>query len=295
MRIGKLFHLTMLVDDLAGPEAFFNSVFSPLCSMRGYSAHWHRHAAIYTIAETAIEPMHVLPPEPGHDATSWFRYLDRFGPRIHNMAFYADDLGELEQRFIRAGIRVTDGGAPGTLFAHPKDTPGMVEFHTPGPDAFLAMDPRFSDSWSAFSDDYWPHRHPLGLERLSHITVLVNDVAAACDFYASLLDATELSHRRSHHTEVESRFVLVGEDTVLELAQPLDRAGDLGQELTRVGQGPVGVTFKVRDLSQATAHLERHEAPIGSVDGAVLLDRAQTWGVEFRFTDEGLDGDPRAS
>ena len=29
MKIGKLFHLTMLVDDLAGPELFFNSAFAP--------------------------------------------------------------------------------------------------------------------------------------------------------------------------------------------------------------------------------------------------------------------------
>ena len=53
-RIGKLFHLTPLVDDLAPAEYFFNSVFAPLCMMRNYSSHWHRHAAIYIIGETSI-------------------------------------------------------------------------------------------------------------------------------------------------------------------------------------------------------------------------------------------------
>ena len=47
---------------------------------------------IYVIAEMSIEPMHVLPPGPGQEATSWFRYMDRYGPRVHNMAFYVDDL-----------------------------------------------------------------------------------------------------------------------------------------------------------------------------------------------------------
>ena len=43
MRIGKLFHLTPLVDSLPDAEFFFNSLFSPLCMMRNYSSHWHRH------------------------------------------------------------------------------------------------------------------------------------------------------------------------------------------------------------------------------------------------------------
>ncbi|MDQ1432654.1 MAG: hypothetical protein QOF40_3256, partial [Actinomycetota bacterium] len=30
-RLGKMFHLTPLVDDLGDAEFFFNTVFSPLC------------------------------------------------------------------------------------------------------------------------------------------------------------------------------------------------------------------------------------------------------------------------
>ena len=57
-RIGKLFHLTPLVDDLAPAEYFFNSLFAPLCMMRNYAELWHRHAAIYIIGETSIGPPH---------------------------------------------------------------------------------------------------------------------------------------------------------------------------------------------------------------------------------------------
>jgi len=82
-RIGKLFHLTPLVDDLAPAEYFFNSLFAPLCMMRNYAELWHRHAAIYIIGETSIEPMHCLAREPGsgQEETSWYRYAERFGPR----------------------------------------------------------------------------------------------------------------------------------------------------------------------------------------------------------------------
>ena len=88
-RIGKLFHLTPLVDSLADAEFFFNTVFSPLCMMRNYSDHWHRDAAIYVIGETSIEPMHCFP-GPGPVATSWYRYAEKFGPRVHNIAFYVE-------------------------------------------------------------------------------------------------------------------------------------------------------------------------------------------------------------
>jgi len=128
-RIGKLFHLTPLVDSLGDAEYFFNRVFSPLCMMRNWSDHWYRHAAIYVIAETSIEPMECLP-GPGDARTSWFRYVDRFGPRVHNMAFYVDHIEDLALRLEEAGVRVTDGGSgQPTVFCHPKDTPGMLEFH----------------------------------------------------------------------------------------------------------------------------------------------------------------------
>lgn len=295
MKLGKLFHLTMLVDDLAGPELFFNSVFSPLCMMRGYSSHWHRHAAIYIIGETSIEPMHVLPPEPGQVGTSWYRFMDRHGPRIHNLAFYVDDLDELGQRLTAAGIRTTDGGG-GALFAHPKDTPGMVEFHTPSTPGFASMDPRFSTGWQGFRDDYWPRRHGLGLQRTSHVTILVRDVGQATDFYAGVLDGTCLPAQRSRIDGVDSEFVLLGEDTVVELARPRDDSSSLGRELAAVGEGPIGVTFLVADIDQAAAHLERAEAaPVAEVsDRDIVLDRSQTWGVEWRFTDEILVDDPRA-
>jgi hypothetical protein len=54
------------------------------------------------------------------------------------------------------------------------------------------------------------------------------------------------------------------------------------------------VTFKVRDLAAAEPHLRFSEAPIASVGSdAIVLDRAATWGVEYRFTSTALVGDPR--
>src|SRR5271165_2719884 len=90
-RIGKLFHLTPLVDDLDEAVEFFTSIFAPLTYYRGYSPHWHRDAALMAIADSVIEPLKPLAPEGGDKATSWFRYMDGFGPRVHNVALYCDD------------------------------------------------------------------------------------------------------------------------------------------------------------------------------------------------------------
>ena len=176
-RIGKLFHLTPLVDSLADAEFFFDSVFSPLCMMRNYSPHWHRHAAIYVIAETSIEPMEVLPPPAGKEPTSWFRYTERFGMRVHNLAFYVEDIDDLERRLVDAGVRTTDAGSGNTLFCHPKDTPGMLEFFPYPHEIWDGLDPRMRPEWAPFRDAFWATHHPLGLKRMSHITIVVNDLA----------------------------------------------------------------------------------------------------------------------
>ena len=65
MEIKKLYHLTLLVEDLPQAEAFYAQVFSPLCFMRGYAPFpLHRDAALLAIADTVIEPMQPLPPRP---------------------------------------------------------------------------------------------------------------------------------------------------------------------------------------------------------------------------------------
>jgi catechol 2,3-dioxygenase-like lactoylglutathione lyase family enzyme len=295
-RIGKLFHLTPLVDSIADAEFFFGSLFAPLCVMRNYSAHWHRHGAIYVIAETSIEAMQPLPPEDGQKGTSWFRYMDRYGPHVHNIAFYVDNAPAVARRLEGAGVRITDGGSPGTVFAHPKDTPGMLEFsESAGPAPWHRTDPRFSPHWPAFRDDFWPNQHPLGLERLSHVTVVVHDVASAAVFYTDVLDAVALPDQDASVADAEARFLLVGEDTIVELAQPRDATSVLARELASVGQCVTGITFKVRDLEQAERYLGLHRAPVAEVnEHALVLERARTWNTDYRFSDRALVGDPRS-
>jgi catechol 2,3-dioxygenase-like lactoylglutathione lyase family enzyme len=299
-RIGKLFHLTPLVDSLAQAELLFTALFAPFCIMRNYSPHWHRDAAIFVVAETAIEPMQPLAPREHEPATSWYRYMARFGPHVHNLAFYVEDLDDLAGRLRDAGVRITDGGSPGTIFAHPKDTPGMLEFSEPSGEFGLdRADPRFSGAWPAFRDDFWPNWHPLGLLRLSHVTIAVHDADAAAHFYTDVLCASPLPDQPATVGDADARFVLLGEDTVLELARPRDEESLLASELRTVGECVTTVTFTVRDLERAAAHLDRLVQLVAATGftaadtGYLVLDRARTWGAEYRFTERSLVGDPR--
>jgi catechol 2,3-dioxygenase-like lactoylglutathione lyase family enzyme len=268
-------------------------MFQPLCMMRNYSEHWHRHAAIYVIGETSIEPMECLPPPPGKEATSWYRYAERFGPRVHNMAFYVEDLDDLAERLQAAGVRITDAGSGMTVFCHPKDTPGMLEFHPASGGLWEQVDPRFRPEWNAFRDAYWS-QHPIGLLRTSHITVATGDLAAAEQLYVDVLDAQPLPEQPSTIPGCSSRYFLVGEDTVVEMMDPGDTDTVAARDLERVGPSVTGVTFTVRDLAGAAEWIGHYDIPVAEITEAeIRLDVERTWGCEYRFTEHVLTGDPR--
>lgn len=295
MRIGKLFHLTPLVDDLSAAEAFFNNVFSPLCVYRDYSPHWHRDAAILAIADTVIEPMQPYPPAEGQKGTSWFRYIDKFGPKVHNIAFYVEGCDELAQRLTAAGVPFTDGGVKGNLFTYPKSTAPMLEFFEP--QEHRTTDPRWSPHWAAFRDDFWPNHQPLTILRLSHITVVVEDREKTARFYREVLDAMELPQQPSSVDGAEATFVLLGEDTILELAQPIAPDCPIRPDLVEVGECVTGVVFTVRDLEPGIRRLNLHERiPAWTRTGNRLdFDRAATWNCQYTLTEAVLVGDPRVA
>ena len=95
--------------------------------------------------------------------------------------------------------------------------------------------------------------------------------------------------------DADASFVMVGEDTVLELVHPRDPSSTAARELDTVGQCVTGVTFKVGDIGQRLGAPDAPEAPVLTVsEHEILLDRKRTWNTDYRFTDVGLVGDPRA-
>jgi hypothetical protein len=288
--IGRVFHYTPLVEDLPAAEAFFETFFAPHCFYRGYSPHWHRQAAIYVMGEFVIEPLQPLPPEGDAPASSWYRFMERYGERVLNVSFYATDLPGLAARLAENGIGSTDAGNPSTLFIRPKEFPGSVEFFDPTLTGGMP-DPRRAPSWSSA---YWRDFHPLGLHHASHITCVVADHRAAAKRYVDALGSVVLPDQPARTPHARSTFVTVGSETVIELAQPEDADCPLAADLERVGDSICGVTFRVADLAAARAFIERSGGEVtGSADGTLAFDRSVTFGSDYAFTDRPLEGDPR--
>ena len=87
--------------------------------------------------------------------------------------------------------------------------------------------------------------------------------------------------------------MLVGEDTVVELAEPAGE-GPLQADMMRFHQSLYSLTFKVRDLADAEQYLESKGVKFASADATILVsDPDTTQGCVMAFTTREIPGDPR--
>jgi catechol 2,3-dioxygenase-like lactoylglutathione lyase family enzyme len=288
MTIGRLYHLIHIVDDLDAAQSFYGSVF-PLETYtdREWSDYDKRLASLSILTDNfVIEVIEPSRAEEDRDV-SLPKFAHRFGSRLHSMAWYSDDVPALAEHFRAAGIRVLDGGY-GTIFTHPKDTFGQLQFQT-GPPEVAVPDPRLVPGWTLSSASI---EHPLGLVRASHVTTMVSDLDAATKLYEGPLDG-RLLHE---HADDDARhaYFLVGTDTIVDVAQPVRAGTALHDDLERNGQLPHSFTMLVRDLEVARRHLASVGVPDLEVDAStVLIDPAATFGAHIALTSEPVPGDPR--
>src|SRR5262249_22086383 len=131
----------------------------------------------------------------------------------HSLAWYVDDLSEtcrvLNEHKIRlfdmVGKPVIDPGRSDAVWSHPQDTHAAFEFAV-APRFFI--DPRLQAGWSM---EFPRDRHPLGIERASHITMLFADLNNARRFYQDALGG-KLIHEEESAAQTRSVFFAVGED-----------------------------------------------------------------------------------
>ncbi len=301
LKILEFFHLIQIVDDEDEVDAFYDRLFAPLRFMtKQFSATEKRWASLAMVSDLMLE---VIEPstEPRDSQMPLTKFRSRHGQHFHSFAWYLDpeDLVTAFRTLREAGIRVTRPGGgvfpdgdidPGnTIFTHPKDTFGQIEFE--GKSGHWATgDPRFQPGWS---DDPW-RKGPLGIERLSHMTTVVRELEPARRFYVDVLCAEAFHEQKSESDQ--SVFVLVGQDTVIELACPTDPAGPMAQDLAEHGELPHSATFRVRDLATVERHVESLGIGIASRRGnSIALDPTSCYGARWCFTDHDLPGDPRGA
>lgn len=289
--VGKLFHLAHLVEDLDVVDRWYDDIFACERYYKGYERPARRTASLLIISDMCMEPIQPSA-EPEDAETPLGRFKTRFGNRLHSIAWYVDDIvacsAHLQARGIRqiglTGKPVEDPKTAVAVWTHPKDSRCLWEFCEPG----FARDPRFDADWSV---DRW-RRHPLGIERTAHLTVLLEDVGSAADLYGAALGG-KLLH--AEETPEEKRaYWAVGEETVIEAVQPLVSTTPAGGDLAANGEGVHAIVFASADLAAAAAFLrEKGQRLEGETADAFWVDGDDSFGLRVGFTDRRVPGDSR--
>ena len=152
------------------------------------------------------------------------------------------------------GRPVTPPNEKFAVWTHPRETPGQLEF------AIIernTIDPRLQPAWSK---EYWREHHPLGIEHASHITTVVK--RRRCGEEVLLRHPRRQAHPSSMKPpgRKHSAFVAIGEDTIVELAQPTSSNTAEARDLEKNGEGVHALIFKTRNVARASDFLKSKHA-----------------------------------
>jgi catechol 2,3-dioxygenase-like lactoylglutathione lyase family enzyme len=294
-KVGKEFHLLHVVSDLDAVDGWYDEVFAARRFVRNTMKAAMRKASLVLIGDFVMEPAQPIRRAPGWEKFALGKFYSRYGQHFHSIAWYVDDLAETCARLSERKIRMFDmvGNAvtepsrgDGAVWTHPQDTHAAFEFAAV-PKFFI--DPRLQPGWStAFPRD----EHPLGIERASHMTMLFRDLADARRVYQDALGGTPI-HEEEMQGRKRSVFYAVGEDTVIEAAQPLSPTSPEGIDMERAGEGIYSVTFKTKDLKRAGEHLRSKGQRVAEDGDALVIDRDDAFGMVIGFRERSIPNDPR--
>jgi catechol 2,3-dioxygenase-like lactoylglutathione lyase family enzyme len=292
-KIGKIFHLTHVVRDLAAADRWYDDIFAVNRFYHGYEKLAAREASLILIGDLVVEPV-MLAKEPNAERTPIGKFLSRFGEHFHSIAWYVDDLGAMAADLSQQNLRLYDVTGrvvkpplrTEAIWTHPKETHALLEFATTGN---YIPDPRLQPGWTTAP---W-REHPLGIDRTSHITVLFGDLKAGKTLYVDLLGG-KLLHESEMPGRKRSAFIAVGEDTVIEVAQPLSASSPEGRDLEANGEGVHAVTFKTLNLERASEFLKSKGQRIEFESAHTLvLNTGDSFGMVVSFSDRAIPNDPR--
>jgi hypothetical protein len=128
-KIGKLFHLTQVVDDLELVDRWYDDVFAVERFYNGYEELAGRNASPIAIGDLVLEPMTPAKVEPLKNQ-SVKRFHARFGQHLHSIAWYVDDLQAISSRLDEANFRlfnivgkqVKPPHKAAAVWTHPRET-----------------------------------------------------------------------------------------------------------------------------------------------------------------------------
>jgi catechol 2,3-dioxygenase-like lactoylglutathione lyase family enzyme len=309
--IGDLYHVIHAGEALAPMDDWYDDVFSPRRGILDddYFEPQKRQASIVAIADCLVEAMAPRKDVAGWESAPMGKFNARFGRHWHSIAFYAEDVVYLWDRLTAHGVRVVKGGKPEDgidgrpgeftpIYTHPRDTITQLEFARRRPRQgvrdFAApgeVDPRYLPGWSSA---WWKTNHPLGIERMSYITVVTDDEEKARRIFVDVLGGTPVFEAHSSLTATRDLYIVLGTQVVLQISIPESEGSLSGLELVANGEALHSLAFTVADLEAAAAFLKEKGLRIAARDDeTILVDPASSFGAPYRFTTFRCPGDPR--
>jgi catechol 2,3-dioxygenase-like lactoylglutathione lyase family enzyme len=308
-----LFHATHIVASMDEALGVYQRLFARPILHAGYWDLGHRWAIFVYVGDVWLEAA-----IPDSHPSGLRKFVDRFGSRLHSLAWYVDGIDELvavlrgdDRRIaedpdpkvayssfaasgsgsrpvprhgpipLPPGYRRSypDGWDSRVVYTHFRDTFGMLEFCEPS--GYHAIPPRTPDP------DMLPVDDPLGIIRASHHTIVVEDGAAASAFWVERLGAQIAGRRTNDLIGSKSTFVRVGNGpgTLLELAEA-QRPGSARADLDACGL-PIlhSITFSVSDLAGVRDHLASAGVAVEADDDDTLVtDPGSSAGARYGFT-----------
>jgi catechol 2,3-dioxygenase-like lactoylglutathione lyase family enzyme len=122
--------------------------------------------------------------------------------------------------------------------------------------------------------------------------MLFRDLDDARKVYERALGGTQI-HEEETPGRKRSVFYAVGEDTVIEAAQPLSPTSPEGLDMERAGEGIYSVTFKTKDVKRAAQYLRSKRQRVAEDAGSLVIDRDDAFGMVIGFTEGKIPNDPR--
>ncbi len=280
--IGAMIHVIHVGESIRELNAWYENVFGGLVFLGldepTYLAEEKRWASLLMVSDLCVET--VAPDLPADEATAFGRFFARRGQQLHSVGFVSEDVEGLAANLNERGIRCALQRANGRtwFFPRPRDIGGLIiEFI----DDLVPEDPRLREEWSSLRR-LWS-THPLGLESLAHVTIGARDRSASLETFTGLWTSEALDETQDPSRGRASSWLRLG-DTVIELAQPTDDHTDLAVAVGASDNSVYSVTFTVRDLDRARAHLEAHSIGVESVGDVLLADPADCHGARYEFT-----------
>ncbi|HEY3942581.1 MAG TPA: VOC family protein [Acidimicrobiales bacterium] len=297
--IGSMIHVVHMTDDAAELTAWYEDVFDAVTYMGmdelNYLPPEKRWATLVMISDYCIEVM--APELPADSATPVGRFYNRFGRHFHSTGYRVEDLEGLFHHLDDNEVVI---GKPG---GGPVDDPSTVGYFYPSPRQTHGLmveccrsemrgDLRLRPEWSSLRK-IWA-RHPLGIERPSHITVGVEGLADARKVYERLWMAEWLYEGRNEALGSHSVYFQLG-DSLIELAEPEDSGTHLAEHVEQFHNMIYAMTWKVTDLDSVERHLT--SKGIGSSRPApttVLANPEDAFNAVHLFSSAAVPNDPWA-